>query len=59
MVLPKGTNTDKPEIATLNAEDPLLRARNKWLIAHADASEAADGAFVGLDGVNIDIANEI
>jgi hypothetical protein len=43
----------------LNAEDPLLRARNKWLIAHADASEAGDGAFVGLDGVNIDIANEI
>ena len=59
VVLPKGTNTDKPEIATLNAEDPLLRARNNWLIAHADASEAADGAFVGLDGVNIDIANEI
>lgn len=59
VVLPKGTNTDKPEIAALNAEDPLLRARNKWLIAHADASEAGDGAFVGLDGVNIDIANEI
>ena len=59
VVLPKGTNTDKPEIAALNAEDPLLRARNKWLTAHADASEAGDGAFVGLDGVNIDIANEI
>ena len=61
MVLPKGTNTDKPEIAALHAEDTLLRARNKWLIAHADASEAeaGDGAFVGLDGVNIDIANEI
>ena len=59
VVLPKGTNTDKPEIAALNAEDPLLRARNKLLIAHADASEAGDGAFVGLDGVNIDIANEI
>ncbi len=59
VVLPKGTNTDKPEIAALHAEDPLLRARNKWLIAHADASEAGDGAFVGLDGVNIDIANEI
>lgn len=59
VVLPKGTNTDKPEIAALNAEDPLLRARNKWLIAQADASEAGDGAFVGLDGVNIDIANEI
>lgn len=59
VVLPKGTNTDKPEIAALHAEDPLLRARNKWLIGHGDASEAGDGAFVGLDGVNIDIANEI
>ena len=59
VVLPKGTNTDKPEIAALHAGGDLLRARNKWLIGHGDASEAGDGAFVGLDGVNIDIANEI
>ena len=56
VVLPRGTNTDKPAITDKNAEDALLRARNKWLLAHADSSEAADGAWVGLVGENIDIA---
>ncbi|MBR3494125.1 MAG: DUF4867 family protein [Clostridia bacterium] len=56
VVLPLGTNTDKPAITEANDEDKLLWARNKWLIAHADASEAAQGAYVGLTGVNIDIA---
>ncbi len=56
VVLPIGTNTDKPAITDKNAEDALLRARNKWLLAHADSSEAADGAWVGLVGENIDIA---
>ena len=59
VVLPKDTNTDKPEITALNHEDTLLRARNKWLLAHADAPEAADGAYVGLTGENIDIASII
>ena len=56
VVLPLGTNTDKPVLTEANDEDKLLWARNKWLIAHADASEAAQGAYVGLTGVNIDIA---
>ena len=56
VVLPLGTNTDKPAITEANDEDKLLWARNKWLIAHADASEATQGAYVGLTGVNIDIA---
>lgn len=59
IVLPKGTNTDKPELAEKNFEDKLLWACNKWLIAHADSSEAGDGAFVGLTGENIDIAGLI
>ena len=59
VVLPKGTNTEKPDITMRNSEDRLLWARNKWLIAHADTSEAQEGAFVGLDGVNIDIATII
>jgi len=53
VVLPKGTNTEKPDIAVNNDEDKLLWARNKWLIAHPDAPEAKAGAFVGLSGVNI------
>ena len=57
VVLPKGTNTDKPAITSKNAEDALLWARNKWLLAHPESSEAADGAWVGLIGENIDIAD--
>ena len=56
IVLPKGTNTGKPEITARNTEDGWLWACNKWLLAHADASEAAQGAYVGLVGENIDIA---
>ena len=56
VVLPKDTNTEKPKIDEKNLTDKLLWARNKWLIAHPDSSEAKAGAFVGLYGVNIDIA---
>lgn len=56
VVLPRGTNTEKPDgIGALN-EDKLLWARNKWLIAHPDTNEAKQGAFVGLEGENPDIA---
>ena len=57
MVLPKGTNTDKPEIQVLNTEDAWITARNKWLLAHPDADEAKQGAYVGITGENIDIAD--
>lgn len=59
VVLPKGTNTEKPNLTPLNSEDKMLWARNKWLLAHKDTSEAAQGAFVGLVGENIDIENFI
>lgn len=55
VVLPQGTNTDAPAIECMDAEDRLLRACNKWLIAHPDAAEAQDGAWVGLQGENVDI----
>ena len=58
IVLPKDTNTEKPAIKESDFEDKLLWARNKWLIAHPDTSEARAGAFVGLNGVNIDIAKK-
>ena len=57
IALPKGTNTDKPVITPRSAEDKLLWARNKWLLAHPDSSEAGEGATVRLEGENIDIAN--
>lgn len=56
IALPWHTNTDKPVFTPVSWEDRLLRARNKWLLAHAEAPEAADGAYVGLIGENIDIA---
>ena len=59
VVLPKGTNTEKPVFAAKNEEDAWLRARNKWLLAHPESREAADGAHVGLSGENIDIAELI
>ena len=59
IVLPRFTNTDKPEITIRNDEDTLMTARNKWLLAHADSKEAKDGAQVRLDGENIDIADDL
>lgn len=59
VVLPKGTNTEKPAFEAKCAEDTWMTARNKWLLAHAEASEAQNGAYVGLVGENIDIANDI
>ena len=59
VVLPKGTNEAKPTIKTVTDEDQLLWARNKWLLAHADSTEAQNGAPIRISGPNIDIANDI
>ena len=59
VVLPKGTNGPKPEIIPLNQEDKMLWACNKWLLSHPDTSEASQGAYIGLSGENIDIADQI
>ena len=56
VVLPKGTNTPKPEYKPQNEEDTWMTARNKWLLAHPESSEAKSGAHIGLKGINIDIA---
>lgn len=58
VVLPKDTNTAKPEISAHNTEDKMLWAKNKWLIAHPESSEAKSGAFVGILGKNIDISSK-
>ena len=55
VVLPKNTNTDLEKGVEKDPEDKMLWARNKWLIAHPDASEAGQGAYVGLVGENISI----
>ena len=59
VVLPRGTNTAAPGAKTMNTEDTWLTARNKWLLAHSESDEAAQGAHIGLRGINIDIAADI
>jgi hypothetical protein len=56
VVLPKGTNTEKPDIKAVTVEDHMLWACNKWLLTHAESAEAKAGAWMGLTGPNIDIA---
>ena len=55
VALPDKTNTDYRPGGGANLMDSMLWARNKWLIAHPESSEAAQGAYVGLVGENIDI----
>lgn len=57
VALPWLTNTERPEMECKTAEDSILTARNKWLLAHPESDEAKAGAKVGLAGENIDIAN--
>lgn len=56
VALPAGTNTDKADITPATEEDRLLWAKNKWLLAHPESDEATAGAYIGLAGENIDIA---
>lgn len=51
VVLPRGTNTDAPELSGVFEEDKLMTNKNKWLIAHEEA--AAEGQYVGLVGENL------
>lgn len=55
VALPMNTNTDRPNMENKTKEDGYLTARNKWLLAHPDSSEAKGGALVGLVGENIDL----
>ena len=59
VALPKDTNTDFRPGRRENVPDSTLWARNKWLLAHPESSEAAQGAYAGLTGENIDIAADL
>lgn len=51
VILPKDTNIPlerKPKA-------PMIRAKNKWLIAHPDSPAAKQGAYVGITGENITV----
>ncbi|MDR1579969.1 MAG: DUF4867 family protein [Synergistaceae bacterium] len=55
VVLPRGTNEQKPEGRARTDEDKLLAAANKWLIVHPEA--AGQGLYTGLVGENIDVSS--
>lgn len=55
-VLPKGTNAPKKEFTVQSEEDKFCFGVNKWLLAHPDAPEVKDGAYVGINGANITIS---
>ena len=56
-VLPRGTNGKKGEIEIISTEDKMYFGNNKWLMAHPDAPEVADGAYVGITGKNIKMSD--
>ena len=54
--LEKHTNEPLPSVDTAApGEQKLLWARNKWLTCHPDSPQAADGAYVGIVGENIEL----
>lgn len=52
-VLPKGTNAPKINFIPQNYEDEMCFGVNKWLMAHNDAPEVKNGAYIGITGNNI------
>lgn len=59
VALPQFTNTERPVMENKTPEDRLLWARNKWLLSHPDSNEAKTGAYIGLTGENLDIAEDL
>ncbi len=59
VVLLEGTNTTLQNISPSDRKDPLLFARNKWLIAHPQRTPLIQkGAYPGIQGDNIELKTE-
>jgi len=55
VILPKDTNTDlEPAGETVNEEDRLLFAKNKWLIGHKEGG-LPKHAYIGITGENLSV----
>ena len=59
VALPRGTNTARPALRGVSAEDTYLTACNKWLLAHPESAEAKSGAVAALRGENLDVAGDL
>lgn len=57
-VLPRGTNLESPAITPKGKEDRLLWGANKWVIASEGTNEAAQGAYVGIVGPEVDLTKD-
>lgn len=57
-IMEQGANTPLTEAVSPRGDGRLLWARGKWLLAHPDAPEASQGAYIGLTGENIDISEK-
>lgn len=51
IILHRGTNLDLKE----KSLDPKLWKVNKWLLAHSESNQASLGAYIGIEGENIEI----
>ena len=56
VVLPKGTNAPLECIDTsAPGEEALLWMTNKWMTCHPESPQAQKGAFVGIEGENLQV----
>lgn len=56
-ILPRGVNEPAPAIQPRFEEDKAVRCKGTWVITHKNAPEASDGAYIGLEGENLQIEN--
>ena len=61
VALPQGTNGPKPALprGAQGGDAAMLWAADKWLIVHEESGKGELGAWVGLVGENIDIADSL
>ncbi len=54
--LPLGTNEEiEKEDLGESLDEKCLFMKDKWLLAHRDSAEAKNGAYIGIEGKNIDL----
>ena len=56
VVLPAGTNAPLERVDTAApGEEALLWMTNKWMTCHPDSPQARKGAFIGIEGENLQV----
>jgi len=56
VILERGTNEPLTSVDTkAPGEKKMIWMRNKWLVCHPDSPQAEKGAYIGIDGVNIQL----